>query len=279
MKGLCVCLAALICLAVISHTTPPLAAQEVSAIRPGGSYTISVQVRKPTYVRLEEGKWEVRAYFYSGMNCYNTGSWWQSGSSWIYSGWYAHRVKPPTWSGEPEYMTFSISTQVVNYPRPSDDISHDMNEIPIGDYIKLRVRLLIPDINPKISGGYVTFTVGGTQYTHKCQEDQYTPGEYTIQEGDLNARVDKDYQGKYRLIIDQTIPISVENNAPASGTITITSPLNLALSAAAAPPPSYEIPFFAKAVISVVVVIAIIAAAVFLALRGRTGESLESLPT
>jgi len=46
----------------------------------------------------------------------------------------------------------------------------------------------------------------------------------------------------------------------------------------APPVPTYEIPFFVKVMISVVVVISIIAAVVFLALKGRAGEGLEYVP-
>lgn len=48
--------------------------------------------------------------------------------------------------------------------------------------------------------------------------------------------------------------------------------------AVVAPLPSYEMPFFVKAMISVIAAIAIFAAVVFLALRGRGGESQEYIP-
>ncbi len=276
MRRALVGLVALLFLIMATRAAPPVAAQQ-NSIRPGGSYTVTAQVYKSAGVRLVEGEWEVRAYFYSGTNCFNTGSWWQSGSEWIYSGWYDHRYSGDSWTGESGDKTFNITTQVVNSPRPQEDKNHGMTDIPIGSSVTLRARLLIKDINAKFTGedaGNVVFTIGGVQYQYPFQKDQW--GDIWISGEGFQARIDQDYQGVYRLLIDQSTPVSVSNDAPSSGTIIVPS-INLNLTLMSPPEPGHELPFELKVIIAVVVVMAVVGAVVYLALRGRGAEEMGPL--
>jgi len=64
-------------------TAAPVKVQEneIPAIRPSGSYTIVVQVHKPSYITLPEtvgpNGWGIQIYFYNGTNYYfyKTKSW------------------------------------------------------------------------------------------------------------------------------------------------------------------------------------------------------------
>jgi hypothetical protein len=76
----------------------PVEAQEneVTSIRPGGTYHVYFTVKKPSYMSLT-GNWEVRVYFYNGLNCYtapsgNDDGWWNPGNVWLYMGYWDHRT-------------------------------------------------------------------------------------------------------------------------------------------------------------------------------------------
>lgn len=266
--------AVLLFLVLAMHAASPVAAQQ-NSIRPGGSYTVTVQVHKPAGVRLVEDGWEVRAYFYSGTSCFNTGTWWQSGSEWIYSGWYDHRYKGDSWTGEPEDRTINIFTQVVPYPRPQDDKTHGMADISVGSSVMLRTRLLIKDINAEFVGeetGTVTFTIGGVQYRYQYQTDEW--GNITISGEGFQASIkEQSYKpGTYDLRIDQDMSVSVSNDAPSSGTIIVQSPINLNLALLSPPESGFALPFGLKVIIAVIVVMGVVGAAAYLVLKGREKE-------
>ncbi|MDI6883948.1 MAG: hypothetical protein QMD00_02240 [Hadesarchaea archaeon] len=272
MRLMAISLVLLLLLPLGLSSAPAATAQQLT-IKPGGSYIIRVQVHKPSYVKLPEDAWEVRVYFFVRTNCYNTGSWWQSGSEWIYSGWYNHRIRGEDWSGGPEDKTFNITVNVVDNPRPQEDINRGMNNIPVPGTVSLRARFLIKDINAKFSGpeeagsGYVTFTVGGTLYQYRYVKDEY--GNITITGEGFEAKIDQDFERKWRLMIDQTLSVTVSNDAPSTDLYSMPSPINVNLLTAAQSEPAIELPLEFKIMIGVVVVMAVVAAAAYIALRKR----------
>lgn len=254
---------------------PAAMAQQLS-VKPGGTYVIYVKVHKPASLKLLEDDWEVRVYFYSGTDCYNTGYWWQSGSDWIYSGWYAHRYIGDDWAAGPEDRTFNITVNLVNNPRPQDDIDHGMGNMPVPGYVSIRARLVIQDIKAELTSigdsetGYATFTIGGMSYKYQYIEDQY--GDINISGEDFEARIDQDFAGEYRLIIDQTTSVSVSDDASSTGVYTMPLAINLNLTSTTHLEPSIELSLELKIVIGVVVTVAVAAAVAYLALRGRSTE-------
>lgn len=268
-------------------TTTPVEAQEngITSIRPGGSYNVVVQVHKPSYIALPEtigpNGWEIRIYFYNGTNCYNIGGWWNpSGYTWLYTGWWIFRLRAEAWSGTPEDKTFVIpNVQVVNYPRgdegpaypPSVGPSYEnkMGEIPVPGSVSLRAHLIIKNINHEIDGQYVTFTVGGVKYRYQYTVDTY--GDLLI--GDpVFAEVDP---VEDRLIINQTMPIEVSYDAPATGTIYMTAPIDIALAYVEPPIVNPETPLSLIIIISAIVAVAIVAVIFYIASRRTPEEEFE----
>jgi len=202
-------------------------------IRPGGSYTIVVQVHKPSFIALPETMgpdgWEVRAYFYNENNCYNTGSWWNpSGDTWLYTGWWDYRIRPGAWAGIPEDNTFTIpNIDVVDNQRPQVDRDNGMNDIPVPGNVSLGARLLIKNIGYKIDGQHVTFRIGGAEYRYLYKEDNF--GNLDIFEDLESEPIASIDRTDDRLVIDQTMSVNVSSDAPAIGTIYIPSPINIHL--------------------------------------------------
>ncbi|MEW6592408.1 MAG: hypothetical protein AB1305_01790 [Candidatus Hadarchaeota archaeon] len=238
---------ALVAAAILAASVvTPAKAAETTSVRPGGLYTINVSVTKPTGSSFSTD-WEIRAYFYSSTNCFNAGEWWQpSGSSdWIYSGWYQHRVRNQSWT-TPDTKSFSITAQLVNYPRGAEGpaypsavgptYSSAMTEMPTSGVIRLRTRMLIRNLSaPSFSGDSVTFKVGSTTYTYKFDQlgDDYqlkTPSGGSVGSG---ATLTQSSSGEWELKWDSTQDVLVDNNAPSTGTITMTSPIELGLAASA----------------------------------------------
>jgi hypothetical protein len=237
-----------------------------------------VNVKKPTTLRLYTDQWEIRAYVYSGLNCYTTGGWWQSGNDWIYSGWYEHRFTGDDWTLEEETRTFNIRASVVNVTRSETDKSHGMEDIPVGSYVTLRIRLLISDVSPTFSGetsegsGMVSFTIGGTTYRYPYLVDQY--GTIMLSgQSNLNAQISQDTTGEWRLVVDLDSQILVTNQAESQGTLYIPSTLEVNLSSFSAPETSYSIPQELQIALSFVVVLAAVGAGAYLGLR-KKGEEL-----
>jgi len=215
-------------------------------IAPGGIYTVSVVLKKPSYLRLPEGDWEVRVYFFSGSSNYCTGSWTQFGGQWVYSGWWDHRYRGGDWTDTTETKSLSISVGVVSRPRPQEDKEHGMGDIPIDTTIKFRIRLIIKNIDATFSGGtetetgYVSFYVGGSPFQYPYQLDQY--GQYHIDSEGLDAKIDQDSSGRWRLIIDKDLTAYVSESAPTTGILVIPDPFEINLKSVAPPEPTYEIP-------------------------------------
>lgn len=248
---------------LIALLQPPVGAQ-FDRIKPGGTYTINITVNKSTFVNLGADTWEIRAYFYSGDSCFNTGSWSEYGGAWIYSGWWVHRVQPDTWGATPETKTFSIQVAVVSRPRSAEDIQRGMTEIPIGEYVTLRVRLLIKEIKHEVRGNYVWFKIGGVEYLYLFEDIGYNRLKLKTEEFD--AYVDKDDD---RLVFNRDHSILVDNAALPSGTITVLSPISVALRSAGGEIAPYEIPFAYKVLIAVIVAVGVVGGIVAVVMKGR----------
>ena len=261
-------------------TAAPVEAQEneVTAIRPGGVYTVVVQVHKPSFIALPESigpdGWEIRAYFYTGTNCYNTGSWVLfPGGEYVYSGWWEFSVRYGAWAGTPEDKTFMIpNVHVVDIPRPSVDIDKGMGDIPIPGSVSLRTRWLVRNIKYTIDGQYVTFQVGGVQYRYPYNVDSYGDLWITNPEGQEIGRIDRE---SVYFVVDQTTTIDVRSDAPATRTITMPSPITISLSQTAVtepPAPSFEIPLFVSVVAITLVLVAIVVAIAYIVVSRKAPE-------
>jgi hypothetical protein len=202
-------------------------------IKPGGTYVVNVTVRKPAFLRLEENSWEIRAYFFEGLNCYNTGSWQQLDNARIYDGWYKHRFEGNDWTDASEEKSINITVSIVDYPRPSED---QMDEIPVGGIVKFRIRSIIYldgepvfDVPEEAGAGWIYFTIGGTsfQYPYVKELDHYL-----IRSEVFQGRIDQSAIGEWRLILDKDLIASVSENAPETEIFTIPDPIELNLSPA-----------------------------------------------
>jgi hypothetical protein len=153
---------------VEAQEAPPQFTVEIvdypSTVQPGSSYNIRVRVTRPDNMALptSDEKWEVRIYFYDGLNCYNDGKWTTIGGSTLYDGWWNTRIWNEPWTAAmDDTREFTLTVKVVNYPRPSEDIQRNMNEIPVGGSVKLKAKLRLRGmtVNPDN-----TFTYNGVTY-------------------------------------------------------------------------------------------------------------------
>jgi len=278
MKGLKVALA-LGAMAIMFFATAPTTLQEdVSSVRPGGLYSVSITVTKPAGMSLSSD-WEIRAYYYNGgLSCYNTGDWWQPEGStdYIYSGWYDHRVRNQAWT-TPDEKAFTITTQLVNYPRGDEGpafpagmdntYSGTMVEIPSPTgTAKLRTRLLFRNLaEPTFNGDQVTFKVGGITYTYAYEQ---VGSDYDLKTADgsavgTGATLTLSSSDEWELKYDSTQDLIVDNSAAATGTITMSSPIVMGLASAGS-----DVTVFVG-VGAVVVVVALVA--IFMFKKKRSG--------
>ncbi|MEW6592407.1 MAG: hypothetical protein AB1305_01785 [Candidatus Hadarchaeota archaeon] len=248
----------------------PASAQEFQ-IKPGGQYTASITVKKPSALILYDEKWEIRVYFYDGTSCFSAGSW----SDEFYTGWYQFRYMGDEWLTTPDTRSFTINSVIVSYPRPEVDITNGMREIPIGQSVTFRVRLLIKDIQAVFSGesagldsGYVTFKVSGINYTYQYTKDQY--GQFHVTGNNFEAKIDTDSSGKWRLLIDKDTPVLVTEQAQSQNLFPVSMEINL--SSSTAPEGSIELPGELKIALSITVVLAVVGAGTYLGLRKKGGE-------
>jgi len=265
MKRALIGLAFLVLLLSLVLSAPPAMAQSYR-IKAGGTYIVKVDIHKPSQVTLEEGKWQVRAYFHSGSTCYAVGT-----EDPVYgnSGWWTYRKGGERWAGEPEDKTYQITVPVIS-------------DLPSSGSANLRVRLVIEDIDAKLSGGeeatsgYVTFTVGGATYQYQYKKEF---DDYLISGEGFEAKiVYKDYKKNYDLYIDQNVAVSISGDAPDADLFTMPSPINANLISSVVPETSYDLPFKLKLVIAGVMAVVIAGAAAYLLTKGRrTGEGLESV--
>jgi hypothetical protein len=131
---------------------PPFFTIEVidypTTIQPGASYNIHVRVTRPSGMVLPawatagDTRWEIRVYFYDGLNCYTQGEWVTIGGTPLYEGWWKWRFKGDSWTAAmADTREFTIPVTVVEHPRPTEDIQRGMTEIPVGGEVRLKVRL------------------------------------------------------------------------------------------------------------------------------------------
>jgi len=266
---------------VVLLSLPAPVSADTFEIKEGGSYLVLVDITKPLNMRLYEGTWEIRAYFYDGTNCFTVGDWWQpSGSTdWIYSGWYDHKIIGDDWGPESSTRTFQIPVTIVSHPRPAEDKSHGMQDFMYGQSATLRLRLLIQDVKPTFSGstsegsGSVSFTVGGVSYRYTYQVDQY--GDINLSGQDLvNAKLDYDTSsGEYRLVIDHDdVGATFDEQAQSTDTFIISTPLYVNLTSFTSPEATYTVPPDLQIVLSVVSVLAAVGAGAYLGLRKKSEE-------
>jgi len=176
-----------------------------STVQPGSSYNITVRVTRPDNMALPAWstgevppKWEIRIYFYDGLNCYSQGEWTQIGSSTLYTGWWDDRVQGDSWTASmSDTREFTITTQVVAYPRPAADVQGGMTDIPVGGTIKLKARLRLRGMT--VSQDNTTFTYNGVTY----------------QKGDLTVELSE--AGYYQIDYD-TVKSGIAVSAASGGT-------------------------------------------------------------
>lgn len=174
---------------------PPIFAAEIidypTTVQPGGSYDITVRVTRPSGMVLPvwtsgetPPKWEVRIYFYDGLNCYSQGEWTEIGGSTLYAGWWDWRVQGDSWTaGMSDTREFTINNaKVVEHPRPAEDITQGMNEIPAGGEIKLKARLRLRGMELQFDDN--TFTYHGQTF-RGTYENQSTADEEKYKFGSL----------------------------------------------------------------------------------------------
>ncbi|MDI6642590.1 MAG: hypothetical protein QMD95_00825 [Candidatus Hodarchaeaceae archaeon] len=231
-----------------------------TTVQPGGSYNIRVRVTRPPGMVLPTWttgttppKWEVRVYFYDGLNCYSQGDMTTIDGGLLYSGWWDWRVQGDSWTaGMSDTREFTIPNKVVDYPRPeAHKTQGGMNEIPIGGQIKLKARLRLRwgDTDLQFTGDNLTFTYYGQTY-RGTYENRSTAREEKYKVG--NIYIEKSGAGYWQIDFD----------AIKSG---------IAVSAA----PGFEVPPWV--IIAGVVVLVVVIATIALA-RRRGREELPPVP-
>ena len=235
--------------AVFGMATVPVDAQEneVTAIRPGGTYHVYFTVKKPAGMSLTEN-WEVRVYFYNGANCYNTApsgdddGWWNpSGNIWLYTGFWDHRTatRNVSWIS-PDEKTWAQWVPIIHYPAENgnhearyppyvgENFENKMDEIPVGGTVNVMARLVLRNLTSVTFNNVdniVTFKYNGETYSYKFISEDIFPIEYRIVNFEIgpNVTLRQSWDNEWMLSFDQTMTILVDNNAPATGKITIPS--------------------------------------------------------
>ncbi len=178
-----------------------------TSVSPSTSYTIVVKVTRPTGMLLPNWssgesppKWEIRTYFYDGLNCYSNGDMTDIGGTKLYTGWWDHRIQGDSWTATmPDTREFSIPNKIVAYPRDKEDLTDGgMNEIPLGDEIKLKIKLRLrwgdsqlqfKDIDND-GDNELTFTYNGVEYggnyTEITANSKYQVGSVYLERSDGN---------------------------------------------------------------------------------------------
>jgi hypothetical protein len=272
-------LAALPLVFLLVLLTVPAVSPAEYEIRPGGSYRVRVDVRKPPFLRLAEHTWEVRAYFYDRDQCFNEGRWVEIGGARLYDGWWRYRYRGDEWMGTEEERSISISVDVVNHPRDPED---RMEEIPVGGAVRFRVRLIIYlDEKPEFSvpeeeeptSGIIYFNIGGARFQYQFVREF---DDYVIREEDFEGAIDLSAGGKWRLIIDKDASASVSWDAP-DVDIFFVPDIEANLELAAGLEYALELPSEVRLAIAVPTVVVPVAVAAYLVLR-RRGEEESLLP-
>jgi hypothetical protein len=250
---------------------PTIGAQRYS-IKPGGSYVVQVKVEKPSFLRLMESAWEVRAYFYDGINCYNAGHWTPLG---IYDGWYKYRHWRDDWTGADEQRTVRITVRIVDYPRPPED---RMDEIPVGGTVKFRIRTIIYlDAEPVLSvpgeaeAGAIYFTIGGIRFHYPFTR---AFDDYLIRGERFEGRINLSAAGKWRLIVDKDLMASVREEAREIDVFIIPDSIELNLMPAARLEDAYVLPFEVKVIAGIITIMVVAGVIAYMVLKKRGEEEL-----
>ncbi|MFN4133148.1 MAG: hypothetical protein ACK4GQ_02125 [Candidatus Hadarchaeales archaeon] len=258
--------------ALLLLLSPLVQAQGSYNIKPGGDYTVHLVVRKPGYILLRDEQWEVRAYYYSGTSCFSDGNW----SGGFYTGWYQHRVIGDEWLSTPEEKNLVIITKVVSYPRDQEDIAQGMREIPIGQSVTFRLRLIIKNINPVFSGGageeagYVIFSIGAATFQYQYTKEY---DDYVLQGTKLPTKINLDSAGKYRLIIDKNLTANVSEDAPARADFYVDEPIEIDLVSASRPEQPIILPDEVKFTVAGISVVAAVGVGAYVALVSGKKEA------
>jgi len=189
-------------------------------VRPGGTYTVSVTLRKPEGMTLDKGTWEVRAYFYSGTNCFNVGEWWQPEGStdYLYTGWWTPRYPAngakysEAWASPNEKTLPGLVVQIL-----SENVSRGGNKMrppADGESVTLRVRLRLKNIDFQKKDNYVEFRMGGKTYRPRI-ERQSGSTIYLERGGKLDITTDE-------LDVDYDVPFVASAAAGATGSFSVT---------------------------------------------------------
>ncbi|MEM2300293.1 MAG: hypothetical protein QXU01_00490 [Candidatus Hadarchaeales archaeon] len=224
-------------------------------IKAGGTYTVHVTLRKPPGMSLDKGTWEVRAYFYSGTNCFNVGEWWQpTGSTeYLYTGWWTPRYPPngakysEAWVSPDEK---SITALVIQVLSENTQIDNYVMRPPVeGESVTLRVRLRLKNMTFERKDNYVEFKMGGKTYRPEV-ERQVGNTVYLKGGGKLDVTTNE-------LDIDVDTPVVVSATAPATGSFSATVDIPDWPTVAAAP--MSNLPIIAGAAV-IIICIAVAAA-------------------
>lgn len=230
-------------------------------IKAGGTYTVHVTLRKPSGMSLDKGTWEVRAYFYSGTNCFNVGEWWQpTGSTeYLYTGWWTPRYPPngakysEAWVTPDEKSVPGLVIQVLSENVRQDNYS--MRPPTEGESITLRVRLRLKNMTFERKDNYVEFKMGGKTYRPEIERLVGNTA-YLKGGGKLDVTTNE-------LDIDVDTPVVASANAPATGSFSVTLEIPNWPTVAAAPVSTLPI------VVGVAVVIICVAAAAAVMLKRK----------
>jgi len=249
--------------AIVATAAAPVQAleeNEVYAIRPGGNYHVYVTAKKPSELTLTTN-WEIRFYIYNGTNCYTStsedttvatqadggmtgGGWWKPAGSntWIPSSWWNKRVKNTPW-GENDERTWATYVSVINSPASTDPSDGEMRyppqegenypgkmgEIPVGQTVQLRARFKfrqLTNVSLDNANSIVTFKYGGKTYSYSYTVDQY--GDKNLD--DIGANLNQsEGTGEWTLQFDMNTTLLVDNNAPATGKITMPGVLDVSV--------------------------------------------------
>jgi len=279
---------ALVVIAVVFATaTAPIQAQEeneVTSIRPGGYYHVHFTVKKPAGMMLG-ADWEVRVYFYTGLNCYNTSTssatpgdgWWQPEGStdWLYTGYWDWRsaTYKVSWTS-PDEKEWVQGVQIIHYPAENgrqerrypapvgENYPGKMNEIPVGSDISLRARLVLrrlANVSFDNANSMVTYKYGGKTYSYPYTVDQY--GDVTVSIGEVSASLSQsEGTGEWTLRFDQNMGVHVDNNAPETGKITILGTIDFSMMTPIGT--TFPLWIIIAAIVVVIVVVVLVALAV-----------------
>lgn len=216
-------------------------------IRAGGVYHVTVTLRKPSGMSLDKGTWEVRAYFYSGTNCFNVGEWWQpTGSTeYLYTGWWTPRYPfngakySEAWVSPDERST-TLSIQVL-----SENVRQDnyvMRPPMEGETVTLRVRLRLKNMTFERKDNYVEFKMGGKTYRPEIER---LVGNTAYLKGGGKLDITSN-----ELDIDVDTPVVASATAPATGSFSVT--LNIPNWPTVAKAPVFTLPIIAGVVLIVI---------------------------